>query len=112
MTSDDRKRAAKALGVRASDFTRKYCAKTDGFFHLKERENPECVFLEGGNRCGIYSGRPTQCRTWPFWPEAMSVKAWKSEVAAFCPGVGKGKVWSAEDIERTLAEQIKSERQD
>ena len=28
-----------------------------------------------------------QCRTWPFWPENMSSKAWTS-IAAFCPGVG------------------------
>lgn len=109
MTLDDRRRAASALGLTTSAFTRAHCAKTDGFFHLKDGSGPACAFLNG-TQCGIYDGRPTQCRTWPFWPEMMSAKSWKSEVAAYCPGVGKGRLWSAEEIERELAAQIKSER--
>ena len=26
------------------------------------------MFLEDGYRCSIYNARPTQCRTYPFWP--------------------------------------------
>jgi Fe-S-cluster containining protein len=110
MTLADRQRAAKAVGLATGAFTRAYCAKTEGSFHLRDGAGPECLFLEGGNRCGIYQGRPTQCRTWPFWPEVMSPKAWKADVEAYCPGVGKGRLWKKEDIERALAEQIKSER--
>lgn len=110
MTIEDRRRAAASLKITTAQFTRRFCAKTDGFFHLKDAAGPECIFLEK-NRCGIYEGRPTQCRTWPFWPEVMTPKAWKTEVAAYCPGVGKGRVWSREEVEAQLAAQIKSERQ-
>lgn len=106
---DDRQRFAKHFKMRTSDFTRKYCAKTGGIWHLKENpEDPNCMFLKGKS-CGVYEGRPTQCRTWPFWPEVMNAKTWKDEVKAFCPGVGRGPVISAESIERQLKEQIESE---
>jgi Fe-S-cluster containining protein len=109
LTRDDRKRMSESLKMSLRDFTRKYCDKTQGFYHLKESpERPECLFLEG-KRCGIYQARPTQCRTWPFWPEVMNAKTWNKEVKGFCPGVGKGRVWSPEEIKKLLAEQKHSE---
>ncbi|MEM6730935.1 MAG: YkgJ family cysteine cluster protein [Myxococcota bacterium] len=99
---EDRRRLAAHFEMSTQRFTRTYCAKTGGHFHLK---NPEldCGFLEGVG-CGVYEARPTQCRTWPFWPENMSPRAWRKEVASFCPGVGKGKRYSREEIETILAE--------
>ncbi len=96
----DRRRMALHLGISTRTFTRQYCAKTEGFFHLKSLDGP-CVFLEG-KQCAAYEARPTQCRTWPFWAENMKAKAWAKEVAAFCPGVGKGPVVSPEDIARQI----------
>lgn len=104
LTQEDRRRMAKVLGMTTSAFTRKWCDQTDGVYHLKEADGPECVFLEQ-NRCKVYEGRPVQCRTWPFWPEVMGAKTWKKEVAAYCPGVGKGKKFSAKEIAETLEEQ-------
>jgi Fe-S-cluster containining protein len=104
LTLEDRRRMAKVLGMTTTAFTRKWCGKTDGVYHLIETPNPECVFLEK-NRCKVYEGRPVQCRTWPFWPEVMGAKTWKKEVAAYCPGVGKGKTTSAKEITATLEEQ-------
>lgn len=110
MTADDRVRMAKARGMKTKDFMTEYCVKEDGIWHLREdRANGDCIFLEGGNRCGVYEGRPDQCRTWPFWPEVMNAKTWKKEVAAFCPGIGKGKLYTADEIRATIAVQTKSE---
>lgn len=110
MTLADRKRMAKVVGLPLKEFTRQHCETTEGVHHLKEdTANGDCRFLEGGNRCGVYMGRPEQCRTWPFWPEVMNAKTWKKEVAAFCPGVGKGKLHSADHIRKTMALQAKSE---
>jgi hypothetical protein len=67
------------------------------------------MFLKGKS-CGIYEARPTQCRTWPFWPEIMDAKAWKKDVVEFCPGVGKGALISGDEIEKILKEQIQSEK--
>jgi hypothetical protein len=35
----------------------------------------------------------------------MSAKSWNKSVATYCPGVGKGKFWSAEEIRAALKEQ-------
>ena len=108
MTPADRRRMAKVLKLSTAEFTRTYCGKTDGIFHLKDGVGPECLFLKD-NRCSVYEGRPAQCRTWPFWPEVMSAKTWSKEVAAYCPGVGKGRLIPAEEIKAAMAEQEKSE---
>ena len=108
MTKEDRIRMAKALKLPTSEFTRKYCQKEDGIFHLVDGKDGKCQFLEG-KRCGIYEGRPTQCRTWPFWPEVMNVKTWKKEVASFCPGIGKGRIWTSKEIKEQLSIQEDSE---
>ncbi|PIS10541.1 MAG: zinc/iron-chelating domain-containing protein [Bdellovibrio sp. CG10_big_fil_rev_8_21_14_0_10_47_8] len=110
MTKQDRQRMAKELGLSVREFTQKHCDRTDGFFHLKENpQDPNCRFLKN-KRCSVYAGRPTQCRTWPFWPEVMNAKAWKKEIASFCPGVrGKKPLVPAEEIEVILKEQKMSE---
>ncbi len=109
LTKDDRKRMALHLGLKLSEFSKTYCDRTQGVWHLKEEKSrAECTFLKGV-KCGVYEARPTQCRTWPFWPEVMNAKTWAKEVAAFCPGVGKGKTWTKEEIEKNLADQTVSE---
>ena len=108
LTLEDRERFAKHFKISVDEFTVKYCAKTDGIWHLRERKkNPDCIFLDGKS-CGAYAARPTQCRTWPFWPEIMSAKAWKKDVVSFCPGVGKGPLISSVEIEKALKEQSDS----
>lgn len=112
VTAADRKRMATLKGMTTAAFTKKFCQKAEGLFRLLDgpAENPKkpnvrpCVFLEA-KRCSIYEARPTQCRTWPFWPETMSAKAWKKDVAAFCPGVGKGRTWGKEEIDANVTEQ-------
>lgn len=108
LTLEDRRRLAKHFRVATREFTRRYCVKEDGLWVLKDFTRA-CTFLEG-KRCGVYEARPTQCRTWPFWPEVMNAKAWDREVKAFCPGVGRGRLWSQEEIEQKLNEQERSER--
>ena len=101
---------AKHFRLPTGSFTRKFCDKdSNGYWKLRDF-TAACRFLEGA-KCGVYQARPTQCRTWPFWPETMSAKGWAKEVAAYCPGVGKGKLWSAEEIEKQLEIQKQSENQ-
>ncbi len=105
LTLEDRQRLARAFGIPTRQFTRQYCARTDGLFHIRDT-GPDCRFLQA-RRCSVYADRPTQCRTWPFWPENMSAKAWSS-IAGFCPGVGHGRTVPLEQIERLLCEQRRS----
>ncbi|MGE0762362.1 MAG: YkgJ family cysteine cluster protein [Bdellovibrionales bacterium] len=102
LTLKDRRRFAKHFKMTTAAFTTQYCDRQGEHFHLKEDpKNPDCMFLKA-KRCSVYEARPTQCRTWPFWPEVMSAKAWKKDVAAFCPGVGKGPVVPASKIREAL----------
>ncbi|HXY54438.1 MAG TPA: YkgJ family cysteine cluster protein [Nitrospirota bacterium] len=96
----DRKRLAAYLGISTDTFTSRYAQKTDGRYHIKNVEK-DCFFYQN-NRCTVYDARPWQCRTWPFWPENMSRTVWEEEVASYCPGVGKGRMYSAEEIEEIL----------
>ena len=40
----------------------------------------------------------------------MSAKAWKKDVATFCPGVGKGRLWTKAEIDEQVAEQKQWEK--
>jgi hypothetical protein len=96
----DRKRLAGHLRMTTTEFTARYTAKVDGLYELKDT-GKGCPFLVR-NRCEVYAARPWQCRTWPFWPENMNEDIWIKEVLSFCPGAGKGRLYSAEEIEDIL----------
>ena len=100
MTTKDRERMAKVLGMTPKAFTRKYCTKDHGDYYINDPEK-DCLFLDD-KRCTVYEGRPEQCRTWPFWPENMSARTWSKEIRSFCPGVGKGRLHSADEIRDAL----------
>jgi len=99
----ERQRVAAYLGISTVKFTTHYMKKTDGLFHLKQPEK-HCPFLKN-NRCSVYKARPMQCRTWPFWPENMMEKVWKEEIEPYCPGIGKGRLYSAQEIEEIIRTQ-------
>ncbi len=113
LTKADQKRLADFFKLSVPAFLKRYCGDKDGTAYvLDPRElgitgipEGDCLFLDQ-NRCKVYEARPEHCRTWPFWPENMNPKTWRNEIAAFCPGVGKGKVHTREEIEAVLAAQI------
>ncbi len=111
LTAKDRREISRHLKLSASQFKKQYCDQTSGVWHLREEPGrADCVFLNG-KACGIYSVRPTQCRTWPFWPEVMNAKSWKKDVVSFCPGIGKGPIWSQAEIQKQLEDQTASEEE-
>lgn len=101
LSFSDRRRLASHLKLTTNEFTALYTRKVDGLYELRYT-GKDCPFLND-NRCGVYEARPWQCRSWPFWPENMSETVWESEVVAWCPGVGKGKLYSKEEIDDILA---------
>ena len=116
LTEEDRKNIAELLKITTAGFTKKYCKKVEDIYCLKEEYfpdgeiNPDCRYLEG-TRCGIYKARPTQCRTWPFWPENMTPRAWNKNVASFCPGVNKGKLFTKKQIDTILEKEKTSDKE-
>src|SRR5574337_76356 len=101
LSFNDRKRLAAGLGLTVPEFTKRYAEKEDGSYQLKYPDK-DCPFFRD-NQCEVYLFRPWQCRTWPFWPENMSKRVWEREVASYCPGIGKGRLYSAREIEEIMA---------
>ena len=103
LSFSDRKRLAAHLKMTTQEFTKAYTRASGGLVHLKDEEH-ECPFFRE-DRCAAHEARPWQCRTWPFWPENMHPKVWERDVASFCPGVGSGKLYTAEEIVVILEKQ-------
>ncbi len=53
---------------------------------LKGAKESSCIFLEN-NKCRIYSVRPKQCRTFPFWDGILKEKTELEYVKTFCKGI-------------------------
>lgn len=58
-------------------------------FYLAKNEKHSCVFLNG-TRCGVQDAKPTQCATFPFWPENLNPETWKKLKEEYCPGIDEG----------------------
>lgn len=92
---------ANAMGFAdVEQFEDKYVRKIGIRRSLVEFPNGDCVFFDSETRkCGVYEQRPRQCRTWPFWDSNIRTEeAWK-ETCQSCPGSGKGKLYSLEQVE-------------
>jgi uncharacterized protein len=55
---------------------------------LESKRTFDCIFLKD-KKCQIYGARPTQCRTYPWWPQNLrSQQVWE-EVARTCEGINR-----------------------
>jgi len=92
---------ARKLGISKKKFLETHAYPMRGGHSIRERENGDCLFLDG-KMCRIYDARPTQCRTFPFWPETLrSEERWK-QTARDCEGIGQGRLYSREEIMKVL----------
>lgn len=103
LASRDVKAIAKHLEQGESEFVGRYCRKEEGWTVLR-MDHPACPFQSETGACEIYPVRPRQCATWPFWEENLTEEVWKGPVAECCPGIGRGKLFTAEEVERIAAE--------
>ena len=91
------------LGLARDAFLKKHCEEVDGWITLR-MDQPACAFLTKENRCAIYPVRPKQCATWPFWEENLERSTWEGSVKACCPGIDKGALTPAVEIDRIARE--------
>lgn len=96
---------AKAMKMEVEAFREKFIRKVGRRFSLIEYSDGDCILLDPKTRkCLAYEGRPVQCRTWPFWDSNLKNEAtWKTTCEA-CPGAGKGKFYTLEQIETARAQ--------
>jgi Fe-S-cluster containining protein len=69
---------------------------------IEHHTTKDCIFLRdgaGGKKCTIYSVRPSQCRSWPFWPNNLTSPGDWNNAAKKCPGINRGGLYSFEEIE-------------
>ncbi|MHC4557543.1 MAG: YkgJ family cysteine cluster protein [Planctomycetota bacterium] len=70
---------------------------------IEDRTTKDCIFLqnkEGQRKCLIYSVRPSQCRSWPFWSSNLTSPNTWNKAAQKCPGINRGRLYSFEEIEK------------
>jgi Fe-S-cluster containining protein len=91
LTEDDILRLAAYLRLSPADFEKRHVYRTRNQRRLRVPRYTQCSFLVEG-RCGVHEAKPTQCRTFPFWPELIeSRRKWYS-TGNWCPGIGKGEL--------------------
>lgn len=81
-------------------------------WHLKQKNDEQCSFLTKAGRCGVYEARPTQCKTWPFWPENVDPENGihvKDIFMEECPGLGVGPEVPEAEINSNLEAQRKAD---
>ena len=103
MTRPEIELIAEFMGISAGRLKRDYLKRIGLRTTIVERESTkDCAFLGkigGRTQCLIYEVRPSQCRSWPFWPSNLaSGKAW-NEATSKCPGVNRGRLYSYEEIQ-------------
>jgi len=92
-------RMARLLELPVGRFLSKHTRGQGGFLCLANRGRA-CVFYSEEAGCTVRRARPLQCATWPFWPENLEPAKWEKDVLAVCPGIGKGRLYPADRIEK------------
>lgn len=110
LTEEDRNRLKERLGQHILEFAELGSFESTRFARDKSiqwylRDSQEsCRFLKNG-KCSVYEDRPTQCRTFPFWPENIDPKSWK-KLSEFCPGIDQGEHIQ---VKAVMTEQIQAD---
>ena len=90
VSEEEMEEIATFLNISLKDLKRKYIRRVGNRYSLIEsKKTYDCVFLKD-KKCQVYGARPTQCRTYPWWPQNLnSEEAWAG-VGFECEGVGNG----------------------
>ena len=92
-TKEEIGRISKFLGRTDGTLDGRHLRRIGLRYSLTEKPGGDCIFLRRNGdktQCGIYSVRPMQCRTWPFWTQNLrSLSAW-NEAHRICPGMNTG----------------------
>jgi hypothetical protein len=80
-------------------FEKRYVVRgSRGKLMVRLLPNTHCPFYDNG--CTIHEFKPLTCISWPFWDYVTDTEhAWR-RAEERCPGVGKGRVYTLEEIER------------
>jgi Fe-S-cluster containining protein len=91
LTEDDITRLADYLKLTQADFEDRFVFRTKNLRRLRVPRHAQCGFLMGGG-CSVHAAKPTQCATFPFWPELLDSRKEWHQAGRLCPGIGKGEL--------------------
>jgi len=98
----ERERIAAFLMLPLRQFAARYCRRVWWRISLREQENGDCILL-GPQGCTIYPVRPAQCASFPFWAHVLQSRQRWEALKRRCPGVGQGRLYRREEIQRITA---------
>lgn len=112
LSDEEIDRLSTFLEMKREEFLEVYTRKIDMGDHyeisLRERANYSCILLSDRG-CMVYSVKPQQCTTYPFWGYLFSDRAlWNEEMKA-CPGINRGEHHSRREIDEILSLEAKHE---
>ncbi len=103
---------ADRLGLTVAHFLAEFAVKTNDGWTLKEVPAPngtdlDCILLARDldtqkTWCRVHAERPSQCRSWPFWPGNLrSPRTWE-RAGKDCEGINRGGRVSFQEIQRQV----------
>lgn len=95
LTEGDINRLADYLRLTAGVFEERYVFRTKNLRRLRVPSHAQCEFLAGGG-CSVHAAKPTQCATFPYWPELLDSRKEWHKAGSLCPGIGKGELVNIE----------------
>jgi len=99
VTVDEARGLADLLGLSVETFAREHLRNVGGRLSLRESPSGRCAFQDPEDqRCRIYSRRPGQCRSYPFWTSITESPATWNREAEQCPGMREDTLVSAAEI--------------
>ena len=104
VTEDEIAAIAEHLGITPGQLHRRYVRRIRSRYSLREvRRTRDCIFLapesSGRRQCAVYPVRPTQCRTWPFWPANLRSPDTWARGGTKCEGINRGPLIPPDRIE-------------
>ena len=110
LTKQDLASLAAAVGLSVAETRRRYTFRDENGWTELDFSEGRCVMLDAKtNLCTVYESRPTQCRTFPFWPEMIRRGKWAAEAKRICEGVDNGRVVPAAEVAERLAAQRRAD---
>jgi uncharacterized protein len=93
LTEVDLHQAAAYLNLTPAEFELQHAIRYRHVFRLRKlpRGQDQCRFLTATG-CSIHPVKPTQCRTYPFWPSLVESRSRWSLEAKTCPGINQGEL--------------------
>jgi Fe-S-cluster containining protein len=98
VSDEEIERIAEFRGETVEQFAARFVRRVGDSYSLIEKPGGDCIFWDRTAGCTVYPARPIQCQTWPFWPENVETPQDWVQVRSVCPGSGRGRLYSVDEI--------------